>query len=297
MRTYLDCIPCIIRQAVDTARLSTNDEVTQRIVLEQIMSFLINFVQSGSLDEPLSPPQVARHVYRIIKEITKCEDPYREIKIKYNQLALNKYYELKNIIKNSSDSLLTAIKIAVAGNIIDFGINNSEFDLDFVLKKALAQDFAIYDYNLFCNSLEKAKLLLYIGDNAGEIVFDKILIEEILKRYDLKVYFAVKNKPIINDATIEDAKQVRIDDVAEIIDSGSDAPGTILNLCSEEFIKIYNDADVIISKGQGNYETLTEEDKKDIFFLLKAKCNLLAKHLKVKVGDIILKYGNKERVH
>jgi len=294
MKTYLDCIPCMIRQALDTTRFSTDDEILKREVLEHVMLLLINFVQNDSSDEYPTPPQIGRHIYRIIKEITKCEDPYREIKIKYNRMALNKYSELKSIIENSSDSLLTAIKVAVAGNIIDFGINSGEFDLDSVLKDVLNKSFGICDYDLFQSSLEKAKKILYIGDNAGEIVFDKLLIEEILKRYNLKIYFAVRGKPIINDVTIEDAKQVRMDAVAEIVDSGCDAPGIILELCSKEFLKIYNEAELIISKGQGNYETLDEEDKKNIFFLFRAKCKIVAKHLKVKVNDIILKGGKKE---
>ena len=288
MKTYLDCFPCFLRQALDTTRLSTDDEKIQKLALIEVMTFLVNFFQSNP-DEVLTPPHITCHIYRIVKEVTKCEDPYYDIKVKYNKIALNMYSNLKNIVKNSSDPLLTAIKLAIAGNIIDFGAGVGQFDLENTLKETLTQEFAICDYDLFCESLKNAKILLYFGDNAGEIVFDKILIEEILKKHNLKVYYAVKGEPVINDATIEDAKQVRMNDVAEVITTGSDAPGVILNLCSEEFLKIYNNADMIISKGQGNYETLSEEDKKNIFFLLKVKCSVVARHLKVKVGDIILK--------
>ncbi|KYC44604.1 MAG: hypothetical protein AMQ22_02286 [Candidatus Methanofastidiosum methylothiophilum] len=294
MKTYLDCIPCIIRQALDAARLSTNDEKTQRIVLEQAMSFLIDFIQSDSLDNSLPPPHIARHIYRIVKEITECEDPYHEIKVRYNQIVLKMYSELKNRVENSSDPLLTEIRFAIAGNIIDFGDNGGKFDLEATLKEALTLEFAVCDYDVFCDSLKAAKTLLYLGDNAGEIVSDKILIEEILKKYKLKVYYAVKIEPVINDATKEDAMQVKMNDVTEVIDSGSDAPGTILNLCSEKFLKIYNNADIIISKGQGNYETLSEENKKDIFFLLKTKCALIARRLGVKIGDMVLNAKLKE---
>ena len=290
MKTYLDCIPCFLRQALDTARLSTNDEKAQRMILNQVLSFLVKFFQNNSGEVP-TPPHIARHIYRIIKEVTNCEDPYHEIKVKYNEIALNMYPEHKNIVENSSDPLLTAIRLAIAGNIIDFGATGGQFDLKATLKEALTREFAIYHYDIFCDGLKKTKTLLYIGDNAGEIVFDKILIKEILKTHRLKVYYAVKSVPVINDATIEDAEQVKMNNVAEVIATGSDAPGTILNLCSEEFLKIYNNADMIISKGQGNYETLSEENKKDIFFLLKAKCALIAEHLKVKVGDIVLKKG------
>ena len=294
MKTYLDCIPCIMRQALDAARLSTNDEKTQRIVLEQAMSFLIDFIQSDSLNNSLPPPHIARHIDRIVKEITKCEDPYHEIKVKYNQIVLKMYSELKNRVENSSNPLFVAIRFAIAGNIIDFGANGGKFDLEATFKEALTLEFAVCDYDVFCDNLKVAKTLLYLGDNAGEIVFDKLLIEEILKKYKLKVYYAVKSEPVINDATKEDAMQVKMNDVAEVIDSGSDAPGTILNLCSEKFLKIYNNADIIISKGQGNYEALSEENKKEIFFLLKAKCALIARHLGVKIGDMVLNAKLKE---
>jgi len=294
MKTYLDCIPCIMRQALDAARLSTNDEKTHSIILKQVMFFLLDFFQSDSLDNSLTPPELARHVYRIIKEITKCKDPYHEIKVKYNQIVLKMYSEIKNMVENSSDPLFAAIRFAIAGNIIDFGANGGKFDLEATLKEALTLEFAVCDYDVFCDNLKVAKTLLYLGDNAGEIVFDKLLIEEILKKYKLKVYYAVKSEPVINDATKEDAMQVKMNDVAEVIDSGSDAPGTILNLCSEKFLKIYNNADIIISKGQGNYEALSEENKKEIFFLLKAKCALIARHLGVKIGDMVLNAKLKE---
>ena len=294
MKTYLDCIPCIMRQALDAARLSTNDEKTHSIILKQVMFFLLDFFQSDSLDNSLTPPELARHVYRIIKEITKCKDPYHEIKVKYNQIVLKMYSKLKNRVENSSDPLFVAIRFAIAGNIIDFGANGGKFDLEATLKEALTLEFAVCDYDVFCDNLKVAKTLLYLGDNAGEIVFDKLLIEEILKKYKLKVYYAVKSEPVINDATKEDAMQVKMNDVAEVIDSGSDAPGTILNLCSEKFLKIYNNADIIISKGQGNYEALSEENKKEIFFLLKAKCALIARHLGVKIGDMVLNAKLKE---
>jgi len=283
-----------MRQALDAARLSTNDEKTHSIILKQVMFFLLDFFQSDSLDNSLTPPELARHVYRIIKEITKCEDPYHEIKVKYNQIVLKMYSKLKNRVENSSDPLFVAIRFAIAGNIIDFGANSGKFDLEATLKEALTLEFAVCDYDVFCDNLKVAKTLLYLGDNAGEIVFDKLLIEEILKKYKLKVYYAVKSEPVINDATKEDAMQVKMNDVAEVIDSGSDAPGTILNLCSEKFLKIYNNADIIISKGQGNYEALSEENKKEIFFLLKAKCALIARHLGVKIGDMVLNAKLKE---
>ena len=182
--------------------------------------------------------------------------------------------------------LLMAIKIAIAGNVIDFGVNEvrNKINIEKELKNTLKQDFAFFDYDKLKNSLEETEEVLYLGDNTGEIAFDRILIEELQK----KVIYVVREKPIINDVTIEDALFCGIDKIAKVISSGCDALGTILRYCSKEFLNYYTKTKLIISKGQGNYETLSEE-KKPIFFLLKAKCPIIARDLGCGVGDIILK--------
>jgi len=180
-----------------------------------------------------------------------------------------------------------AIKVAIAGNIIDFGVNNrisSGFNIEEELEDTLEQDFAIFDYADFKDALKDVDEILYLADNTGEIVFDRVLIEELGKR----VIYVVRDKPIINDATMEDALFCKMDKVARVISSGCDAPGTILRYCSKEFLTYYSRAKLIISKGQGNYETLSEE-KKPVFFLLKTKCSIIANDLGCKTGDIILK--------
>jgi len=187
------------------------------------------------------------------------------------------------MVEQSDDPLLTAIRIAIAGNVIDLGINKT-FDLVKDVEKILAQDFAIFDYDSFRQRLDGAQNVLYLGDNCGESVFDKILIEQIKK----PVIFAVRSAPIINDVTMEEAIESGLDEVANLMESGCVAPGTILSQCTEEFMEVYNSADLIISKGQGNYEGLSEADR-PIFFLLKAKCHVIAKDLGVHEGDIVLK--------
>ena len=147
------------------------------------------------------------------------------------------------------------------------------------------EDKAIFAYPRFKRALKKAKRILYIGDNAGEAVFDRVLIEELKNK---EIIFAVKAKPIINDVLFEDAVVCGIDKCALIISSGCDAPGTLLKFCSREFLKVYRDIDLVISKGQGNFEALAEE-KRPIFFLFRAKCPVVAKHLGCKLGDIIVK--------
>jgi uncharacterized protein with ATP-grasp and redox domains len=243
--------------------------------------------ETGHMLETISinstPPESGRLIYHKISEITGNLDPYRKIKIESTQKALSLYSSLKNRVEKSNDRLLTAVKIAIAGNVIDFGANWN-FDLNKEVKEILDKDFAICDYDVFKNRLDEAHEILYIGDNAGECVFDKILIEEMQK----PVIYAVRALPIINDATYEDALQAGIDQVATIVSSGTDAPGTVLKTCSSEFRKKYDRSTFIISKGQGNYEALSNQ-KDPLFFLLKAKCKVIADHIGVVLGDIVLK--------
>jgi len=231
----------------------------------------------------VSPPEIGRGIYKIIAEYTGAEDPYYELKKKCTKQALTLYPEFKKIVANSDDSLLTAAKMAIAGNIIDFGIAK-KFNLEKDVREILAGGLTIDDYKEFRLALDRAKKIIYLGDNAGETVFDRILIEEIRK----PVTYVVREKPIINDAVRADAIAAGIDKAAEIISSGCDGPGTIPGMCDLEFLDILSKADLIISKGQGNYEGLSDENL-PIFFLLKAKCHVIARDIGVEEGSIILK--------
>jgi len=277
MKTYLDCIPCFFRQGLEAIRMTTGDEAKHRKVLFEIAKVIPEFPLNST------PPEMGKIIHKIVHQFTDSSDPYREIKNRHNKMALELYPELKEKAKRAEDPLLMAIRIAIAGNVIDLGAG-SEVNIKKELKKILHQNFAILDYDRFKESLKNTDEILYIADNAGEVVFDRILIESLKKR----VIYAVRDKPIINDATIDDALFCKMDEVAEVISSGCDAPGTILRECSGEFLSHYNKSKLIISKGQGNYETLSQE-KKPIFFLLKAKCPVIARDLKCKLGDIILK--------
>ncbi len=280
MRTHLDCIPCFFKQALSAAKVAGADEKKQKKILDELSKLISDF--------PLetSPPEMAISVYKIVGNVTGNIDPYKEIKKESNLFALSLYPKLKETIQKADDRLLTAIKVAITGNIIDYGVPMT-FDIEKEIEQFLQRDLTISDYQFFKNELNKANKILYIADNAGEVGFDKILIEEL----DKNVFYAVRDKPIINDATIEDAIFCGIDKIATVISNGSDAPGTVLKLCSQEFLKIYNDADLIISKGQGNFESLTEESKK-IFFLFKVKCDIVAKDIGCEIGSSILKYNS-----
>ncbi|MBN2059714.1 MAG: DUF89 family protein [Deltaproteobacteria bacterium] len=277
MKTYLDCLPCFMSQALRAARIVTDDEKEIKAVLDEVGMTL--------RDIPLesSPPECGRMIYHKINKVIGNRDPYKEIKSESTKKAISLYPSLKRRVESSGDRLLAAIRVAIAGNIIDFGANR-DFDLEGNIEEIFDKDFAICDYDLFKVLLGEASEILYLGDNAGECVFDRILIEEIKK----PVVYAVRDAPIINDATYEDAVQAGIDKVATILSSGTDAPGTVLKTCSAEFKKAYHNSKFIISKGQGNYEALSGE-RRPIFYLLKAKCHVIANDIGVDEGDIVLK--------
>ena len=279
MKTYLECIPCFFKQALFAARAATKDESKSKQVLDRIAGF----VPDIPLDNP--PPETARMVYSAVREITGVYDPLRVQKEESIENALSFYEGLKATVDCSRDPLRAAVRVAIAGNVMDFGAN-PDFNLKDELADLLEKKLCIDHYESFKHSLEKARTILYIGDNAGETVFDRILIEAMGK----DTVYAVRNIPVINDATIEDAEKSGINNVARIISSGCNAPGTILKTCSEEFLDTYHSADVIVSKGQGNLEGLSEE-KGPIFFLLMVKCPVIARHLDAKTGEMILLDG------
>jgi len=277
MKTYLDCLPCFMSQALRAGRMATKDEKKIKELLDSVGCMIKDIPMDST------PPETGYLIYQKVREITGVEDPYKKIKESNIKEALVLYPKLKQVVKNSGNKLLTAIRIAIAGNIIDLGVGK-EFNILKEVDKILDQEFAIFDFEKFQYQLKNAKSILYLGDNAGESVFDKILIGELSK----PVTYVVRDIPVINDVTFEDAISSGLDEVAEIISSGSSAPGTILSLCNDAFLDRFNNADMIISKGQGNYEGLSNVDR-SVFFLLKAKCNVIANNLQVKENDIVLK--------
>jgi len=281
MKIFLDCIPCFIRQALDAARLATNDEQIHEQVVQNILRL------ASDLDMSQSPPKLGQQIHRVIRELVGMEDPYHKIKKQFNELALKLYSELRKLIIGSEYPLATAVRLAIAGNIIDFGVNSplEELNLETAISESLAAEFHSAQLEFFQDAITKAEEILYLCDNAGEIVFDRLLIEQLL--YE-KVTVVVKGRPVINDATMEDAEIAGLPKIVEVIDNGSDGPGTILESCSHYFRDRFARADLVIAKGQGNYETLSEVNK-NIFFILKAKCPVIARDLGCEVGEMILR--------
>ena len=264
--------------------MATDDEETHAEVLREVMKHL----QSISFND--SPPELSREVHEIIRNITRSKDPYKKVKDQSNEMTKNQYPHLKKLVSEADDSLLMAIKLAIVGNVIDFGTSN-RFNIEDMIDKAVKKDFEDKAYPQFKKSLENSKTILYLADNTGEIFFDKLLLEELVKR-DKKVTYVVKANPIINDATTEDAEFAEIDKIVTIMegDAGQtrSAPGMVLSYVSKEFLESFRTADMVISKGQGNYESLSDS-KREVFFLLMVKCPLVAQDIGVDMAKLVLK--------
>lgn len=279
MKTSLDCIPCILRQVLDASRLISNDPAFH----SQSMRDALGRLQDMDLD--LSPPAIAQIIHRSLREKSGMNDPYHSIKTKQNQIALNMIPVLRARVYSSEDPLLLAARLAIAGNIIDLGVNGDlkTTDIQRSIDQALSEPF-VGDEEKFRQAIKSAHSILYLADNTGEIAFDSLLIEQISPE---RVTLAVRGAPVINDATIEDAKMVGLDKIVRVISNGSDAPGTILDDCDDNFRQQFRNADLIIAKGQGNYETLNEEPA-NIFFLFKVKCQMVSRLVNQPIGTQIL---------
>lgn len=285
MKLHLECISCYIRQALEAAQMVTEDKKLQEQILRK------SLIAASKFDTESSGFITQARIQNVIKEILPDGDPYREVKEKYNRITLGLADELKRVIEISTDPFETSLRISLAGNIIDFGPNitlNKKIIKE-AIKKSLSQNLDEEKIKLLKENIDKAKRILFIGDNAGEIVLDKIFIENLPRE---KITYAVRGGYALNDATMQDAKMVGMTDTVRVITTGLDMPAAILPLCSKDFLVNYKRSDLIIAKGQGNYEALCEEDK-NIFFLLKIKCPIVASTFKkrYKVGDIVVDIG------
>ncbi len=278
MNLHADCLACIARGALDSARLATDDEKLHFKIMQEVFKIL----GDCALDVP--PPVMALVIQQAVAGATGCTDPYKAIKRKYNDFCLDLYPELAGKTENSDFE--TAVRLCIAGNIIDFGIHGSvgkQKVLDTI------EDSLSMQITGCVKTLEKAcensKNILWIADNAGEIVFDRLVLEKLDR--DIVTY-AVRGGPTQNDATMEDAQYTGIADLVHVIDTGAAIPGIVIEHCSEEFRACYEKADLIISKGQGNFETLDMNDDR-IFFIFKAKCPVVAECAGCRLNDMVIK--------
>ena len=293
MKLEPECIGCLFNQVLKAFKLLAPDIPREVIITAQkkLMNYLLNF----NINEGASPV-LGKVAYNIVADLLDNKDPYHDLKMEYNQLVLDHYEKILEIVEEAEDPLFKAILASALGNTIDFA---TQHDINIIsdLKKFKSENLIINDHEKFLKSLQNSKQLLILGDNAGEIVFDKILIIILKKNYpDLKIIYSVRSTPIINDSTIEDAEFINLTKVAKVIES-NDAPGIILSEVTKEFKDyFFNRNGVILSKGQGNFESLYGLDipQKDLYYLLKAKCNLMERIFGVKIGDLIFKKKEKD---
>ena len=282
MPTSLDCLPCLLRQAIGVVKKTTGDPGRQASLLKSILQ------QSGSLDLSLPPPEIARRMHQLIQQQTGMTDLYREEKRRQNAMALSLFPEMQRRVQASEAPFELALRLAIAGNVIDCGVTDeiSEQDVVAALEKALREPIQ-GDLPAFRKAVQSARQILYLADNAGEIVFDRLLMEQIGFG---KITLAVRGREILNDVTRADAEAVGLDRLVTLIDNGSGVPGTLLADCSADFREHFAAAELIISKGQGNFETLCGTSAK-VFFLFKVKCEVIAQRAGMPIGTHVLLYA------
>ncbi len=282
MNITLECMPCFVRHTLEVLKeFSSDDELNQR-VLRHVLN------QMSELDFNMSPPEFAAEIHDFIRLQLKCDDPYAEIKHSSNELARKLTEELADRVKCSSDPFRVSVLYSIAGNIIDSGVS-ARTSYDEIVKSiemAELEKPAIDDYENLVSAAKIADRILILGDNAGEIFFDRLLLQNFPA--EKKLFYAVKQGAILNDATEEDAIAANLGDYAQIIDNGTRYPGTPMNKVSDSFKSVFDCADLIISKGQANFETLSHSQDPRIFFLLRAKCEVIARKAGVPKGSFLI---------
>lgn len=282
MRVHPECFPCFMKQCLIAISQAGTNGVDENAVMRAAMRDVLE------ADLGRSPAHATTNMHRTLRRMLGG-DPFREIKSRYNRIALGLCDSLREKIRESGDPLLTASRLAIAGNVIDFGIYTS-VDIEGTIERALNEPLAVDHFDSFREAVVRADDIVYLLDNAGEAVFDRLLIEELI-REGKKVTAVVKASPVINDCTMEDARETGLTEVCTVVDNGSDAVGTILETTSEEFRSLYDGAGLVISKGQGNFETLMGEGR-EIFFLFQSKCGVVSRVLGLPVGSMLL-MGNR----
>ncbi len=278
-----ECVTCIINQSTKVANAIGADEVLRKEITSTISKMSLSF----SYDD--NPPEIASYVYEKMAQLANKTDLYDEVKALSTKKALSFVPLLKEKLARSDEKLLTATKIAVAGNVIDLAAA-VEFDLDEELAKVFDTEFAHNDFELMREKLSKASKVLVIGDNVGEHIFDYMYIEVLQELYPhVEISYMVRGCPIINDVTMKEAKEAGFDKLCELVDSGVNTPGFTYNRATKYSQKLFDSVDLVVSKGMGNYECMSESHRKDICFLLKVKCDVVASSLGKKVGDIVCK--------
>ena len=266
-----DCVVCLLNQSLKVSKLLQLDDETSKQVLDRTAEILTEY------DLSHTPPQIAKAIYRSISEITGEEDPVAAAKREATREAMG-------VDTSFVHTIPEALKLSVIGNVIDYGAQN-QFGLQETIEKQFASDFALDDSARFIDELKQAREIVIIGDNTGEHIFDKLLIEMIQKEYDVDVYYFVRGAPIINDVTVREAAY--LSDVARIVDTGVQTPGYDLAEANRLSREIFDRADIVLAKGMGNFESLYRQAGREVYFLFIVKCTVVAEAIGKEVKDMI----------
>ena len=280
MKLLPECYACTMRQTLAAARLVTDDGSFHHRCLREAALILTR------AREDMTPPELGEEFYRMVRELSGEDDPFRMQKIRQNEVVEALLPWLRDTVASAPDQLLMAVRLSIAGNAVDPGSQES-FDLERSVTEAVGGEAGLGAYPALREGLERAKSVLFIADNCGEIVFDRVLIETMLEGRHIEVTLAVRGAPIINDVTELEAREVGLEGLCSIISSGMEMPGTLLSRTTGRFREAFDGADLIVSKGQGNWETL-EEGAREIFFLFQAKCSAVAAVNDCRVGQALL---------
>ncbi len=288
MKITFDCLPCFIKHTIEISERFSNGNIEfQEKMLRKL------FKRLSTIDFSLTPPELAGEIHQYLREELKIEDPYKQIKIDSNLTAEKIIPELRNNINFASQPNLMALKYSIAGNIIDSGIS-AETPLNEIMDsiKMAENEKPEIDHSVeLLHKLENSNRIVVLGDNAGEIFFDRLLLERLVKK-DRKIFYVVKSGPILNDALEEDAFKAGINEFAIIVPNGTQIPGNPQKRIFKDVLDLINSADLVLSKGQANFETLSDFKHKNLFFLLRAKCDVIAEKAGVKRGAFIVKKQN-----
>lgn len=289
MMMHHECILCNLKQVYRIIRISDRTDEEARRLVALAMEYL------SKVDYAKTNSEIMGETWKLITGEIGNGNPYNEIKEHYNSLLLREEENLRKVIECSANPLYSAVRLSALGNQIDFaGKRETSFILD-DLYQSLGQEFAIDHSKLLFDDLEKAKMLLYLGDNCGEIVLDKLFLQQIKKQYPkLSIVYGVRGNPVVNDVTMDDANFVGMNTVAEILENGSGALGTVLDDTSQEFQDVFTKSDLVISKGQGNFESLSDHESTIIYHIMMVKCERIAEKLDVPEGTIVCMKNNRK---
>ncbi|MDO5554084.1 MAG: ARMT1-like domain-containing protein [Planctomycetia bacterium] len=288
MPTSPDCLVCLVRQSLEAARCASNDIAIHNQVVRNVMALILEN------DVHIPPPLIGQKIHRIIRETTQNPDPYIEGKRATNAAVLKMYDRLERQVAEAADPLEMAVRLAIAGNTIDYALGKpNQQQIDAAFEDARTRPIN-GDFSRFHRLIDQASTILYLCDNAGEIICDRLLIELLVRSpYSKKITLAVRGKPVLNDALREDAAAAGLDRLVPVIDNGNDGLGTMLDQCTDEFLDKFQNSDLVLSKGLANYETLVENttvwQPRRIVYLFKAKCPFISHFSGTALGDLVVR--------